>query len=96
MEGSQVNKAELIADVSAKSGMTKKDAEKAVNAVIESIEGALSRGEKVSLVGFGTFELRARSARRGRNPRTGEEIDIPASRVPVFKAGKSFKDAVDK
>lgn len=76
--------------------MTKKDAEKALNAVVESIEESLARGEKVSLVGFGTFEVRSRAARKGRNPQTGEEITIEAARVPAFKAGKSLKDSLDK
>lgn len=76
--------------------MTKKDAEKALNAVVESIEESLARGEKVSLVGFGTFEVRSRAARKGRNPQTGEEITIEAARVPAFKAGKSLKDSLEK
>ncbi|MDK2823043.1 MAG: DNA-binding protein HU-beta [Clostridia bacterium] len=91
-----MNKTELISSVAEKSELTKKDAEKAVNALFASIEEALSRGEKVQLVGFGTFEVRDRKARTGRNPQTGEEIQIPAAKVPAFKAGKSLKDAVEK
>ena len=79
-----------------KSGLTKKDAEKAVSAVLESVTEAVAGGDKVQLVGFGTFEVRAREARTGRNPRTKEAITIPASKQPVFKAGKAFKDAVAK
>lgn len=89
-----MNKAELIAQVAEKSDMTKKDADKAVSAVLASIEEALSRGDKVQLVGFGTFEVRERAARKGRNPQTGEEIEIAAARVPVFKAGKSLREVV--
>ncbi len=89
-----MNKAELINCVAEKAEMTKKDAEKAVNAVLEAIEEALKRGEKVQLVGFGTFEVRERAARTGRNPQTGEEIQIAACKVPAFRAGKALKDAV--
>jgi len=89
-----MNKAELIAQVAEKSDMTKKDAEKAVSAVLAAIEEALARGDKVQLVGFGTFEVRERAARKGRNPQTGEEIEIAAARVPVFKAGKSLREVV--
>ncbi|KUK31513.1 MAG: DNA-binding protein Hup [Thermoanaerobacterales bacterium 50_218] len=89
-----MNKAELINCVAEKAEMTKKDAEKAVNAVFAAIEEALARGEKVQLVGFGTFEIRERAARTGRNPQTGEEIQIPATKVPAFRAGKALKDAV--
>jgi DNA-binding protein HU-beta len=91
-----MNKAELVAEVADRSGLTKRDAEKAVNAIVESIEGALTKGEKVSLVGFGTFEVRTRAARSGRNPRTGETLKISASKVPAFKAGKALKDTVSK
>lgn len=91
-----MNKQDLITAVAERSGLTKKDAEKAVNATVESIEDALSRGDKVSLVGFGTFEVRDRAARVGRNPQTGEEIRIAAARVPTFKAGKSLKDNIGK
>ncbi len=89
-----MNKAELIAQVAEKSDMTKKDAEKAVSAMLAAIEEALARGDKVQLVGFGTFEVRERAARKGRNPQTGEEIEIAAARVPVFKAGKSLREVV--
>jgi DNA-binding protein HU-beta len=90
-----LNKTELIGQVAAQTGMTKKDAEKVVNAFFATVEGALKAGEKVQLVGFGTFEVRSRQARKGRNPRTGEEINIPATRIPAFKVGKALKDAVD-
>ncbi|MFY9176609.1 MAG: HU family DNA-binding protein [Caldicoprobacterales bacterium] len=89
-----MNKAELIAAVAEKSELTKKDAEKAVNSIISVITETLSNGEKVQLVGFGTFEVRDRAERKGRNPQTKEEIVIPASKAPVFKAGKALKDAV--
>ena len=89
-----MNKAELIAAVAEKSELTKKDAEKAVNSIINVITETLSKGEKVQLVGFGTFEVRDRAERKGRNPQTMEEIIIPASKAPVFKAGKALKDAV--
>lgn len=89
-----MNKAELISTVAEKTALTKKDVEKTIGAVLESIKEALARGEKVQLVGFGTFETRQRAARKGRNPQTGEEIHIAATKVPVFKAGKSLRDAV--
>ena len=92
-----MNKQELIAEVAAKSNLTKKDAESAVNNTICAIEAALVKGEKVQLIGFGTFETRTRKARKGRNPRKPDEVmDIPASTAPVFKAGKALKDAVNK
>ena len=91
-----MNKVELIAAVAEKAGLSKKDSDKAVAAVLESIVDALASGDKVQLVGFGTFEVRAREARTGRNPRTKETIQIPASKSPVFKAGKALKDAVSK
>jgi len=91
-----MNKAELVAVVAEKSELSKKDSEKAVNAVIEAITEGLQAGEKVSLVGFGAFEVKQRAARMGRNPKTKEQIQIPASSAPVFKAGKAFKDAIDK
>lgn len=91
-----MNKAELIASMAEKSGLTKKDAEVALKAFVESIQGALENGEKVQLVGFGTFETRERAAREGRNPKTKETIQIPASTVPVFKPGKEFKEKVNK
>jgi len=90
-----VNKTELVANVAEKAGLTKKDAEKALGAVIESIEEALVEGDKIQLIGFGTFEVKDRAARTGRNPQTGKEIEIAASRNPVFKAGKALKDAVN-
>ncbi|NLJ33219.1 MAG: HU family DNA-binding protein [Firmicutes bacterium] len=89
-----MNKGELISSVANKIDITKKDAEKAVNAVFETIQETMATGEKVQLIGFGTFEVRERKARKGRNPQTGEEIDIPAAKVPAFKAGKGLKDAV--
>jgi len=91
-----MNKAELVAAVAEKSGLSKKDSEKAVNAAFDAISAELVKGGKVQLVGFGSFETKTRNARVGRNPRTKEEIEIPASRVPVFKAGKAIKDAVAK
>ena len=90
-----MNKTELVANVAEKAGLTKKDAEKALGAVIESVEEALVEGDKVQLIGFGTFEVKDRAARTGRNPQTGKEIEIAASRNPVFKAGKALKDAVN-
>lgn len=91
-----MNKAELITSLAEKSGLTKKDAEKALKAFMESVQETLTKGEKVQLVGFGTFEVKARGERKGRNPKTLEEITIPASKVPVFKAGKELKDVVNK
>lgn len=91
-----VNKAELITSMAEKSQLTKKDAEAALKAFMDSVQEALENGEKVQLVGFGTFETRERAAREGRNPRTKETISIPASIAPVFKAGKEFKDKVNK
>lgn len=89
-----MNKAELVAAVAERSELTKKEAEKAVNAIISVITDALANNDKVQLVGFGTFEVRERAERKGRNPQTREEIIIPASKAPVFKAGKALKDAV--
>jgi len=91
-----MNKVELVAAIAEKSGLSKKDAEKALAATLDSIVGAVKKGDKVALVGFGTFESRKRGARVGRNPQTKETIKIPASNVPAFKAGKGFKDAVAK
>jgi DNA-binding protein HU-beta len=91
-----VNKAELISSIAEKSNLTKKDAESALKGFVESIEESLEKREKVQLVGFGTFETRDRAERKGRNPRSKEEITIPASTVPVFKAGKEFKERVNK
>ena len=90
-----MNKQELVANVAEQANLTKKDAEKAVNAIFETIKGALSEGDRVQLIGFGTFEVKARQARKGRNPRTGKVINIPASKTPVFKAGKALKDSVN-
>lgn len=89
-----MNKAELIAAVAAKAGISQKDAGIAVAAVLDEIKDALKKGDKVQLVGFGSFEVRAKAARTGKNPRTGETINIPASKAPAFKAGKAFKDYI--
>lgn len=89
-----MNKSELINAVAERAGLTKKAANDAVEAVLESITSALANGDKVTLVGFGTFEVRERAARKGVNPATGEPIDIPAGKVPAFKAGKSLREAV--
>ena len=91
-----MNKAELVAAVAEKTALSKKDSEKAVNAAFETITAALVGGDKVQLVGFGAFEVKERNARVGRNPKTKETIEIPASVVPVFKAGKALKDSVSK
>ena len=90
-----MNKAELIAAIAAKTGDTKKAAEASVNAFVDVVTSALVEGDKVQLVGFGSFEVRKRAARKGRNPQTKEEIKIPASKAPVFKAGKALKDLVN-
>jgi DNA-binding protein HU-beta len=94
-KGECMNKGELIESVAAKAGLSRADATKAVDAVLDSVTGTLSNGGSVSLVGFGTFSVKARAARMGRNPRTGEAIQIKASNVPGFKAGKALKDAVN-
>ena len=91
-----MNKAELVAAVAAKTGDTKKAAEASVDAFVSAVKESLKKGEKVQLVGFGSFEVRKRAARKGRNPQTGEEIKISASKSPVFKPGKAFKDLVNK
>ncbi len=91
-----MNKVELVAAVAEKAELSKKDADKAVAAVLDAVKEAVAKGDKVQLVGFGTFEVRARAARTGRNPQTKQTITIPASKAPVFKAGKAFKDAVAK
>ena len=91
-----MNKTELITAGAEKSGLSKKDAEKALAAVVDSLTDAMVKGDKVQLVGFGSFESKTREARMGRNPKTKETIEIPATRVPVFKAGKALKDAVAK
>ncbi|WP_437184448.1 HU family DNA-binding protein [Vagococcus intermedius] len=94
MKNNMANKAELIEKVAEKADLTKKDATTAVDAVFSTIQELLADGEKVQLIGFGNFEVRDRAARKGRNPQTGKEIDIPASKVPAFKPGKALKDAV--
>ena len=91
-----MNKAELISAVAEKTGLSKNDSEKAVNAALDTITVSLEKGEKVQLVGFGVFDVKERGVRMGRNPKTKEEIEIPASRVPQFKAGKVLKEAVAK
>ena len=90
-----MNKAELVDAIASKTGSSKKAAEAALNATIEAISASLKKGDKVQLVGFGSFEVRKRAARKGRNPQTGAEIKIPASKAPVFKAGKALKDVVN-
>ena len=90
-----MNKTELVAAVATKADLSKKDAEAAVKAVLDAVTEALADGEKVALVGFGTFEVKERAARTGKNPRTGEAIEIPASKVPSFKAGAALKNAVE-
>ena len=89
-----MNKTELIAAAAEQAGLSKKDTEKVLTAMLDTVTAALATGEKVSLVGFGTFETKTRNARMGRNPKTKEEIRIPASKAPVFKAGKALRDAV--
>lgn len=91
-----MNKADLVSRVADRTDLSKKDVMKAVDAVFDTITEALQNGEKVQLVGFGNFEIRERSARKGRNPQTGEEIDIPASRVPAFKPGKALKEGIQQ
>ena len=91
-----MNKSELIAAIATKTGETKKDAEATLNAFVNVVSETLAKGDKVQLVGFGSFEVRKRAARKGRNPQTKEEIKIPASKAPVFKAGKAIKDLVNK
>ena len=91
-----MNKTDLIAAVAAKTGMTKKDAERVINATFETVAANLIKGEKVQVSGFGIFEVKAREARVGRNPRTKEAIQIPATRLPAFKAAKALKDVVAK
>lgn len=91
-----MNKGELVSSIASKSGLNKKTSEAALDAFVASIEEALKQGDKVSLVGFGSFEVRERAERMGRNPQTREEIKIPAAKSPVFKAGKGLKDIVNK
>ncbi|AWM75416.1 DNA-binding protein HU [Lactobacillus kimbladii] len=89
-----INKSELTKEVSAKTDLKQKDAEKVIDALIESIKDNLAKGEKVQIIGFGSFEVRNRAARKGRNPQTGKTLTIPATKVPAFKPGKALKDAV--
>lgn len=89
-----MNKAELVGQIASKTGMTKKDTEPIVSALLDTIQATLKDGNKVQLVGFGTFEVRDRAARKGRNPQTGKDIEIPASRIPAFKPGKVLKDSI--
>ena len=91
-----MTKAELVTSIAEKTGLTKKDSEKALAAFVDSVTETLANGESIQLVGFGTFEVRERAAREGRNPRTKETITIPATKVPAFKAGRALKDAVSK
>ena len=91
-----MNKSDLIAAVAAKTGETKKSAETSINAIVDVISATLAKGDKIQLVGFGSFEVRQRAARKGRNPQTGKELKISAKKAPVFKAGKVLKDAVNK
>ena len=91
-----MNKSDLIAAIAAKTGSTKKDAEATLNAFVDVVTESLVKGDKVQLVGFGSFEVRKRAARKGRNPQTKQDIKIPASKAPVFKAGKALKDLVNK
>ena len=91
-----MNKTELIAAVAEKTGLTKKDAERVINATFETVTETLAKGDKVAVSGFGNFEVKAREARIGRNPRTKETIEIPATKLPAFKAAKALKDAIAK
>ena len=90
-----MNKTDLVRAISAKSGLNKKDSEAALNAFVDAVQEALLNNEKIVLVNFGTFEVRSRAERKGRNPQTKEQIMIPASKTPVFKAGKGFKDKIN-
>ena len=91
-----MNKSELVAAIAEKAGVSKKDTEAMLKAFIETVEGAVKSGDKVQLIGFGTFEAKTRAARMGKNPRTGEQIKIAESKIPAFKAGKAFKDLLNK
>jgi DNA-binding protein HU-beta len=91
-----MNKSDLVTSMAEKGSLSKKDAEKALNAFMESVEEALVKGDKVQLIGFGSFEVRTRAARKGRNPQTKEELTIPESKAPIFKVGKALKDEVNK
>ena len=90
-----MNKVELVAEIAKKAGISQKDAAAALKAFTDTVEAELKKGEKVQLVGFGTFEVSKRAARTGRNPQTGKEMKIPASKTPKFKAGKAFKDLLN-
>ena len=90
-----MTRTELVANVAEKAGITKKSADVVLNSLFDTIKQALVEGDKVQIIGFGTFEIRNRAARKGRNPQSGEEIDIPASKLPSFKAGKALKEAVN-
>jgi DNA-binding protein HU-beta len=90
-----VNRVDLVTVIAERTGLSKRDADRAVGAFCQAVEEALGRGERVSLVGFGTFEVRARGPRVGRNPQTGQQLQIPATRVPAFKAGKALREAVE-
>ena len=91
-----MNKAELVAAIAEKAGVSKKDTEAMLKAFIETVEGTVKKGDKVQLIGFGTFEAKTRAARMGKNPRTGEQIKIAESKIPAFKAGAAFKDLLNK
>lgn len=91
-----MNKSELVAAIAEKAGVSKKDTEAMLKAFIETVEGAVKSGDKVQLIGFGTFEAKTRAARMGKNPRTGEQIKIAKSKIPAFKAGAAFKDLLNK
>ena len=91
-----MNKTELVAAMAEKANVTKKAAEESLNAVLDVVKEAMAKGDKVQLVGFGSFEVRTRAARKGKNPQTGAEMKIPACKAPVFKAGKALKDIVNK
>jgi DNA-binding protein HU-beta len=95
-KGKQMNKTELIDAAATSTGMSRTDIQAALDAILDAIAEEVSRGNKVTLTGFGNFELRERAARTGRNPQTGEQIQVAASRAPAFKAGKSFKEAVNR
>ena len=91
-----MNKSELVAAMAEKANVSKKDAEESLNAILDAVKDAMVKGDKVQLVGFGSFEVRTRAARKGKNPQTGAEMKIPACKAPVFKAGKALKDVVNK
>ncbi len=91
-----MNKTELVGAIAEETGVAKKDTEAVIKEFFSQVTNELGKGEKIQIIGFGTFEVRDRSARKGKNPRTGEELDIPAQKIPAFKAGKALKDAVNK